>query len=56
MAKSKCGLRYGFERLQRQRIIATCQPENPASVGVMEKIGMRREGHFRQCIFFGNPY
>jgi ribosomal-protein-alanine N-acetyltransferase len=42
-------LRYGFETLQLHRIIATCQPENPASYRVMEKIGMRREGHFRKC-------
>ncbi len=47
-------LRYGFERLQLHRIIATCQPENVASYGVMEKIGMRREGHFQQCIHRGN--
>ncbi|MBX3011240.1 MAG: GNAT family N-acetyltransferase [Caldilineaceae bacterium] len=46
-------LRYGFETLQLHRIIATCQPENPASYGVMEKIGMRREGHFHQCIYRG---
>ena len=47
-------LRHGFERMKLHRIIATCQPENPASYGVMEKIGMRREGHFRQCIYRGN--
>lgn len=46
-------LRYGFEEMNLHRIIATCQPENPASFGVMEKIGMRREGHFRQCIHRG---
>ena len=46
-------LRYGFTALNLHRIIATCQPENPASYGVMEKIGMRREGHFRQCIYQG---
>jgi RimJ/RimL family protein N-acetyltransferase len=44
-------LRYGFAELQSHRIIATCQPENPASYRVMEKLGMRREGHFRQCIY-----
>lgn len=47
-------LDYGFEMLNAHRIIATCQPENPASYRVMEKLGMRREGHFRQCIFRGN--
>ncbi len=43
-------LRYAFVDLQAHRVIATCQPENPASYRIMEKIGMRREGYFRQCI------
>lgn len=47
-------LDYGFETLQAHRIIATCQPENPASYRVMEKLGMRREGHFQQCIARGS--
>lgn len=44
-------LNYAFEALQAHRVIATCQPENRASYRVMEKIGMRREGHFRKCIY-----
>ena len=47
-------IQFGFETLHLHRIIATCQPENPASQRVMEKIGMRREGHFKQCIYRGN--
>jgi [ribosomal protein S5]-alanine N-acetyltransferase len=43
-------LRHGFEALRLHRIIATCQPENVASRRVMEKVGMRREAHFRKCI------
>ncbi|MFC4403794.1 GNAT family N-acetyltransferase [Gracilibacillus xinjiangensis] len=43
-------LMYGFEKLDIHRIIATCQPQNTASYHVMEKIGMRREGHFKKCI------
>ncbi len=43
-------LEYGFETLAVHRIIATCQPQNPASRRVMEKLGMQREAHFRQCI------
>lgn len=43
-------LRYGFETLDVHRVIATCQPENPASYRVMEKLGMKREGHLRQRI------
>jgi len=41
---------YGFDALHLHRIIATCQPQNVASWRVMEKLGMRREAHFRQCI------
>ena len=44
-------LEYGFDVLKLHRIIATCQPENIASYRVMEKIGMRREGHFQKCIY-----
>lgn len=47
-------LRYAFINLQAHRVIATCQPENAPSYRVMEKLGMRREGHFRQCIDRGN--
>ena len=43
-------LQYSFEALHLHRIIATCQPENVASCRVMEKLGMRREAHFRKCI------
>ncbi|MGH7748463.1 MAG: GNAT family N-acetyltransferase, partial [Candidatus Dormibacteria bacterium] len=43
-------LAYAFECLGRHRVIATGQPQNPASWRVMEKLGMRREAHFRQCL------
>lgn len=43
-------LAHGFTTLGLHRVIATCQPQNPASWRIMEKLGMRREGHLRQCI------
>ncbi|HWL24429.1 MAG TPA: GNAT family N-acetyltransferase [Ureibacillus sp.] len=46
-------LKHGFETMKLHRIIATCQPENPASFRIMEKIGMRREGYFKKCIPHG---
>jgi [ribosomal protein S5]-alanine N-acetyltransferase len=46
-------LRYGFETLGLHRIIATCQPENPASWRVMEKLRMRREAHFVRALHKG---
>ena len=38
-------LRYGFERAGLERIVSVAQPENAASVRVMEKIGMEHAGH-----------
>lgn len=38
----------GFRELGLQRIVATCDQRNKASARVMEKLGMRREGAFRQ--------
>ena len=42
---------YGFAERKAHRIIATCQPENTPSKRVMEKLGMRCEGHFLECIY-----
>jgi RimJ/RimL family protein N-acetyltransferase len=43
-------LRHCFETLDLHRVFATCQPENVASWRVMEKLGMRREGHFHRSV------
>jgi RimJ/RimL family protein N-acetyltransferase len=43
-------LRYGFEDLKLHRLYATCDPENIGSRRVLEKIGMRREGHLRENV------
>lgn len=40
----KALLGFGFEQLRLHRIHATCDRRNSASVRVMEKAGMRREG------------
>lgn len=41
-------LAFGFERLGLHRIWAVCDPANTISARVLEKIGMRREGHLRE--------
>jgi len=41
-------LDLGFRELDLHRIYATCRPANVASWRVMEKLGMRREGHLVQ--------
>lgn len=53
---AKALLNFGFGKMKLHRIIATCQPENIASYRVMEKIGMRREGHFKKCIPNGSEW
>lgn len=44
-------LDYAFTTLGCHRMVATCQPENGASWRVMEKLGMRREAHFRRGLY-----
>ncbi len=39
---------FGFRDLRLHRIWADCDPENVGSWRVLEKIGMRREGHLRE--------
>ena len=40
-------LGFGFAELELHRIYATCDPKNRASARVLEKAGMRYEGHLR---------
>lgn len=40
-------VRLGFERLGLHRLSATCDPGNAASIRVLEKAGLRREGLLR---------
>ncbi|MBP6115487.1 MAG: GNAT family N-acetyltransferase [Neisseriaceae bacterium] len=49
-------LAHAFGHMGVHRVIATCQPDNPASYKVMEKLGMRREGHFLACIPKGDEW
>ena len=44
-------LRVGFAQLRLHRIFARCDDRNRASARVMEKIGMRHEGHFLSDTF-----
>jgi len=44
-------LELGFEGLGLHRIHARCAAANTASWRVMERLGMRREAHFREHIF-----
>ena len=41
-------LRLGFEGLGLHRIVGRCDARNAASARLMERLGMRREAHFRE--------
>jgi RimJ/RimL family protein N-acetyltransferase len=43
---------YLFSTFNLHRIIAICDVENQASVRLLERLGMRREGHYIENIWF----
>ena len=47
-----CVLEYAFVTLRLHRVIAITDCENAASVTLLERLGLRREGHFRQNVWF----
>jgi RimJ/RimL family protein N-acetyltransferase len=44
-------INFGFRDLQLHRLEDTADTRNQASVRVMEKLGMQREGHLRETIW-----
>ncbi|MGH8005200.1 MAG: GNAT family N-acetyltransferase [Limisphaerales bacterium] len=44
-------LDYAFTKLELHRIIAITDCENAGSVRLLERLGMRREGHFIQSVW-----
>jgi RimJ/RimL family protein N-acetyltransferase len=47
-----CLLTYAFVQHHLHRITAITDCENVASVALLERLGMRREGHFLQNVWF----
>jgi RimJ/RimL family protein N-acetyltransferase len=41
-------LAFGFTTLGLHRVFATCDPDNRASVRVLQKLRMQQEGHLRE--------
>ncbi|HEY70651.1 MAG TPA: GNAT family N-acetyltransferase [Anaerolineae bacterium] len=39
-----------FQRMNKHRIIALVDPNNNDSISLLEKLGLRKEGHFRKSI------
>jgi len=45
-------IKFGFTEYHAHKIVAFCNPKNIPSWKVLEKIGMRKEGHFKEKAFF----
>lgn len=45
-------IEYAFNKYEARRIIAMCNPENEKSWRLIERLGLRREGHLKRNIFF----
>jgi len=45
-------LDYAFRTLELHRVIAITDCENTASIALLERLGLRREGHFIQNVWF----
>jgi RimJ/RimL family protein N-acetyltransferase len=52
----RAALDYLFGTLHKHRVTASVAPENSASRGLLEKIGMRKEGHFRQSVWVNDRW
>lgn len=49
---AKAVLHHAFSNLDARRVIAMCNPENAASWKLLERLGLRREGHLLKNIYF----
>lgn len=47
-----CLVDYVFETLGKHRVIAITDARNDAAARLLERLGMRREGHFLQNVWF----
>lgn len=45
---ARCLLGYLFGARHKHRVVAYCDARNAASAGVLERLGMRQEGHLRE--------
>lgn len=52
----KAALDYGFNVLKFHSIEADINPDNPGSVAVVEKLGFRKEAHFKENYYFEGKY
>ena len=47
-----CLLGHLFGAMNLHRVVADTDPENTASIKLLERLGLRREGHLKQSLWF----
>jgi RimJ/RimL family protein N-acetyltransferase len=45
-----------FNKLNKRRIIASIDPRNDSSIKLMERLGFRKEAHFKESILINNEW
>ncbi|NOU59516.1 GNAT family N-acetyltransferase [Marinifilum caeruleilacunae] len=53
---TKAVIDYLFTKLKKHRITASVDPDNTASIKLMEKLGFRKEAHFKQSILMNGVW
>ncbi len=49
-------INYLFSNLKKHRIIASVDPRNVKSIALLDRIGMRKEAHFKKSIWFNEEW
>jgi RimJ/RimL family protein N-acetyltransferase len=52
----KATIDYLFNTLNKHRIIGSVDPENINSVRLLERLGFRKEAHFKKSLFFNGQW
>lgn len=52
----KATIGYVFERLGKRRIIASIDPRNQPSIKLFERLGFRKEAHFRESLLLNGEW
>ena len=52
----KSVINYLFSQLNKHRIIASIDPDNISSIGLVERLGFRKEAHFKESLFLNGEW
>ena len=49
-------LNFLFQKLNKHRVIASIDPRNEKSIKLVERLGLRKEAHFRKSLWINNEW